>query len=449
MSTQQDYDKDCHIIKQPVTQDEFKKVVDEFRNQIELLKEENKKLQKDFKLLRNQSKIKSYNLYKEARKLISIKNNNLELGNILDNIQNYKDDNIKIVSIIASAKMGKSTLLNIIISKYNNYNCNVFTTSKSSTNHCSNGIDYFYIPELKIVFCDVQGLNHGNSSNDPKLLLITYLMSDIIIFTEPKMLNKNTLQTLSPLASFLTYLDGLQIDSNNSKPCLFFRISDFTLESKPEDNLNKLLVENNDEYKNLIINIKNLFKDIKAFKTDQLDRTELKMLDANNFIGLLESDENGFNAFISELNEYLDKVPSKFNFENWYKNLVKFICEINSNNKRKPESVYDILKRIRNANLASDSESEKLISDSESDNDKLVSNFEVKQNENSESEVFNKIRDQQEILNRFRDQIISNNSFIASNNQNNNSESEMLDKLKDQQEILNKFKNQIISNYSK
>jgi hypothetical protein len=286
----------------------------------------------DDKQVTNNVMVIDNNNYK-ATSLISITNNNLQLKNIISNMQTYKDDNIKVVSILGSARMGKSTLLNTIISKYNNYNNNVFTTSKSSTNYCTNGIDFVYVPGLKIVFCDVQGLNHDNSSNDPKLLLVTYLMSDIIIFTEPKMLNKNTLQTLSPLASFLTYLDAQQIDSNNSKPSLVFRISDFTLAGKPEDNLNKLLVENNDQHKNLIINMKKLFKDIKAFKTEQLDRSELKMLDANNFIGLLESDDNGFNGFISELNEYLDKVPSKFNFQKWYKNLDKFIVEINMNNK--------------------------------------------------------------------------------------------------------------------
>jgi len=291
----------------------------------------------DDKQVTNNVMVIDNNNYK-ASSLISINNNTLELKNIIANIRSFKDDNIKVVSILGSARMGKSTLLNTIISKYNNYNNNVFTTSKSSTNHCTNGIDFVYVPGLKIVFCDVQGLNHDNSSNDPKLLLITYLMSDIIIFTEPKMLNKNTLQTLSPLASFLTYLDAQQIDSNNSKPSLVFRISDFTLAGKPEDNLNKLLIENNDQHKNLIINMKKLFKDgekngIKAFKTEQLDRSELKMLDANNFIGLLENDENGFNAFISELNEFLDNVPSKINFEKWYENLKKFIVEINLNNK--------------------------------------------------------------------------------------------------------------------
>ena len=272
------------------------------------------------------------NNYK-ANSLISIKDNKLELKNITSIFQKYKDDNIKVVSILGSARMGKSTLLNTIISKYNNYNNNVFATSKSSTNHCTNGIDFVYVPGLKIVFCDVQGLNHDNSSNDPKLLLVTYLMSDIIIFTEPKMLNKNTLQTLSPLASFLTYLDAQQIDENNNKPSLVFRISDFTLSGEPQENLEKLLFENNDQHKNLIINMKKLFKDIKAFKTEQLDRSELKMLDVNNFIGLLESNENGFNGFIAELNEYLGKIPSKSMFESWYKNLSKYIDGINDNKK--------------------------------------------------------------------------------------------------------------------
>lgn len=156
-----------------------------------------------------------------------------------------------------------------------------------------------------------------------------------------------------------------------------------------------------------------------------------------------------FEIVINEIKNQI-KLLKEENIE--LRNLIKNNNIESKHNKpeiRAPENVKDILNRIRAQNVNSDSESEKLISDSESDNDRVVSNFEVKQNDNSESEVFNKIRDQQEILNRFRDQIISNNLFIASNNQNNNSESEMLDKLKDQQEILNKFKNQIISNYSK
>jgi hypothetical protein len=44
MSTQQNYDKDCIIIKETVTKEEFEIVINEIKNQIKLLKEENNEL---------------------------------------------------------------------------------------------------------------------------------------------------------------------------------------------------------------------------------------------------------------------------------------------------------------------------------------------------------------------------------------------------------------------
>jgi hypothetical protein len=41
MSTQPNYDKDCIIIKETVTKEEFELVINEINNQIKLLKEEN------------------------------------------------------------------------------------------------------------------------------------------------------------------------------------------------------------------------------------------------------------------------------------------------------------------------------------------------------------------------------------------------------------------------
>ena len=44
MSTQPNYDKDCIIIKETITKEEFEIVINEIKNQIKLLKEENNEL---------------------------------------------------------------------------------------------------------------------------------------------------------------------------------------------------------------------------------------------------------------------------------------------------------------------------------------------------------------------------------------------------------------------
>ncbi len=262
-----------------------------------------------------------------SEKLINIDNDKLELNKI-----NTNNSNIKIISILGDARMGKSTLLNCIISKYTNSNNNIFRTS-STLDHCTQGIDCVFIPELNILFCDVQGLKVGNSANDPKLLLITYLMSDIIIFTQPKMLNKSVLESFAPLSSFLTYIDFEQLDKRNCKPKLIFRISDFTLSGTAQENLDKLLVEHEDQSKNIIINMKRLFKDITAYNTNPLDRSELKLLAKTDFYGLFNSPENGFDDFINIINTIIYTEPSKISFNEWYHDINEYIKIINSNKK--------------------------------------------------------------------------------------------------------------------
>ena len=263
----------------------------------------------------------------QVNHLISIENDKLTLEEIILNTKN-----IKVISILGEARKGKSTLLNTIISSYTKSNVKLFKTSKS-LDHCTQGIDYLHIPELNIVFCDVQGLKVGNSANDPKLLLITYLMSDIIIFTQQQMLNKSVLETFSPLSSFLTYIDFEQLDRRNKKPELIFRISDFTLDGTPQENLDNLFVEHEDQSKNIIINMKRLFGKISAYHTNQLDRSESKLLDNLNFYGLLENDENGFNAFIENLNIHINKIQPNHLFSKWYMDLHEFIKLINDNKK--------------------------------------------------------------------------------------------------------------------
>jgi hypothetical protein len=97
MSTQPNYDKDCNIIKETVTKEEFEIVINEFRNQIELLKEHNINLQKDIELLKNQSKdynwlIKPYNSNTDDKYFEEINN---DLVKYLDSLT-YSEDFINI-----------------------------------------------------------------------------------------------------------------------------------------------------------------------------------------------------------------------------------------------------------------------------------------------------------------------------------------------------------------
>lgn len=261
--------------------------------------------------------------------LISLIDNNLVLQIDNTNDKEIKNEKIKVVSILGTARMGKSTLLNTIICKYTNNNTKIFDTSNAIT-HCTHGVDYVYIKEINTVFCDIQGLNSENSANDPKLLLIAYLMSDIIIFTEQKMLNKTTIQTLSPLSSFLTYMDYEQI---KKKPNLIFRVSDYMLSDSIDDNLKQLLTEHEDQTKNTIINMKKLFNNIQAYKTNPLDRSELKMSEKGNYMGLLNSSENEFIDFINSFETNLTEIESSITINTWFNQLNEYIKMINSNKK--------------------------------------------------------------------------------------------------------------------
>ena len=93
------------------------------------------------------------------------------------------------------------------------------------------------------------------------------------------------------------------------------------------------------------------------------------------------------------INEIKNKIKLLQEENNKLRNLIKNNNIESKNNKpeiRTPENVQEILNRIREENLANNSDS-----DEESKN--------------------KSIDEKQEILNRFRDQIKANNSFIASN----------------------------------
>ena len=103
---------------------------------------------------------------------------------------------VYIVSFVGEARFGKSSLLNCFITFLLKKNSVIFKTS-SSNKHCTIGIDMFIVKRdeecFGYVLLDCQGINHGDSSNDCKLMLLAYELSNVIIYNDKK-LNNSTLK---------------------------------------------------------------------------------------------------------------------------------------------------------------------------------------------------------------------------------------------------------------
>lgn len=170
---------------------------------------------------------------KKSKKIIEIVENKLQLNNIFLDL----DDQIMIYSIIGTARTGKSTFLNCMTSYLIEKNFNIFDIDNTDE-HCTTGIDIFYCKNKNIILLDCQGLKLYDSSNDPKLLLIIYLMSDCIIYNQKSILNNDVLETLQPLTNFINYIENIK-----HKPILMFRLVDCELIFDSNELLKKFLMK--------------------------------------------------------------------------------------------------------------------------------------------------------------------------------------------------------------
>ena len=93
----------------------------------------------------------------DIQKFITINNDNISLINPIPNLSKP----YKIISFIGDARIGKSTLINCIISFLCNKNINIFKSSNSSKEHCTVGIDMLLLEtdDYNLIILDVQGLN--------------------------------------------------------------------------------------------------------------------------------------------------------------------------------------------------------------------------------------------------------------------------------------------------
>ena len=235
--------------------------------------------------------------------------------------------NIKVISIIGKARTGKSTFLNCLLTYWRNATQNIFQMS-SGGNHCTNGIDVYDIPERGMLLLDFQGIYLGDSSNDPKLLLLAYLLSDVIIFNETKMLSNITLQQFEPMLSFINYLKGKN-DLKDFNPKLIFRIGDMSLDIDPTTNMQNMLKLEDDQFQAIRECINDLFDNPYAVSTSNLDRKEIQFLKANEFKELLDIPENGFKDAICKINEYLECCESRKTISIFMDDLPKILKSIN------------------------------------------------------------------------------------------------------------------------
>lgn len=231
---------------------------------------------------------------------------------------------VKILSIIGKARMGKSSFLNAFVSKYVGKNTTVFTT-QDGDDHCTLGIDYYYIPEQNLLLLDSQGLAHENACHDPSLLLFIYLVSNIVIFNESTMLQNSALKLIEPICTFTQYLDMDTCD----KPSLIFRISDAKRGSDIHKTLEKLMAHHNDQYNSIRESVENVFaQPVKIIKTEYPQKTDDSLLSSNDYMALLSEKENGFDSAITSIIEDISAAVPR---ENILASIPGYIDSINNN----------------------------------------------------------------------------------------------------------------------
>lgn len=256
---------------------------------------------------------------KKSKELIKIKDGFFTM--ICPNIKDV--DIITVFSIVGIARTGKSSLLNCMGSYLLKKNVNIFNVSDTDE-HCTSGIDMYYFQEQSIVLLDCQGLKLDDSSNDPKLLLITYLISDCIIYNQRSMLNNDIFDTLQSLATFVNYVDNVK-----HKPVLYFRLLDTELKFDPKILLEKTLAEKNDQYQNVRSSIKQLFSDVQIGTTLSLDRSEKQMLSNKKYDEFIKSN----NMFDNVIKSILKIKGRQITFDEWMESIFTFIDNINKNKK--------------------------------------------------------------------------------------------------------------------
>lgn len=234
-----------------------------------------------------------------AQPFIKIVDNKLTL------VGTVPQGNPRVVSILGKARMGKSTFFNTVVSHLRKKSEAPFKAIYGDE-HCTRGIDSYFLPDHNLLLLDSQGLDYEDASHDPHLLLFLYILSDVIIFNDTRRLENGALKLMEPVCTFTNYLDIETV----VKPKLYFRIFDSDVRDA-QKNLEKVLGSYQDQYQSIRNSIKHLFDgDIRLLKTEPLDRPSKMMLENNMYRELL-AEPLGFREAVENILKAANSMTQK------------------------------------------------------------------------------------------------------------------------------------------
>jgi len=171
------------------------------------------------------------------------------------------------------------------------------------------------------------------------------MISDVIIFNDSKILQNEALKLIEPVCAFMTYIEDLDAIV---KPSLTFRLSDAELVKDTQKNLDNVMASHPDQYQSIRESITHLFKEpLTLVKTELLDRKEKAMLESGEYLQLMSSPENGFDATIQHVMNVLAASEPRPGI---IQKLPQIIDNINTNQKIKIEKL-DIVAMVADKDI--------------------------------------------------------------------------------------------------
>jgi hypothetical protein len=214
-----------------------------------------------------------------------------------------------IISCMGKMRIGKSTLLNIIISQLKAYSGKkIFFKEEDNPTSVTSGADYFILSDSSnktdYVFIDCEGSGNYNSADMIKLYLLISAISNVLIFNVEKAADDQTFNSF--LQQILTHLEFLNIPI----PTIYLIFRD-TGKKALINYLNEELSDINELQRKAANSIHSKFSFKSHIKTNNIHFLSTPPSDDE---GRVTSDPNS--AFYQDVINFFNELSKNFNFIN-------------------------------------------------------------------------------------------------------------------------------------